>query len=293
MDEINSLPFAQQQRLRFIESMVLWEGSVQRQRVCEVFRVNPNHVTRDIQVYKKQYPKSLEYNPSLRAYEPGSKFSPHMASGDPSEYLALLYAYAESESVAMLPVLGTGGPLVDVLHAPPCKIDQYVLRTVVQAMQRGKGFTALYSSMSSDKPQTRTLWPHALLHTGIHWHVRAYDSKRDAFRNFAIQRIGKIEANDLSCPLGRDVDEEWHQQVIVEVIPNPQLNQHQQNVVANDYGMTRTSAGWVWTQQIRKCLVGYFLVHHRLDLQLSAWPNNPLSLKDPTAIEPFLFGAES
>ncbi len=60
MNDIQSLPFAQQQRLRFIESMVLWEGTVQRQRVCDVFGINPNHVTRDLQIYKQHYPKSLE-----------------------------------------------------------------------------------------------------------------------------------------------------------------------------------------------------------------------------------------
>lgn len=290
MESIDSLPFAQQQRLRFIESMVLWEGTVQRQRVCDVFRVNANHVTRDIQIYKKQFPKSLEYNPSVRAYEPGAKFSPQLASGDPGEYLALLHAYAESHSIAMLPVLGGDVHVVEALPSPRHAIDQQVLRCVVQATRHGKGVRVVYSSMKSDKPMPRTLWPHALVHAGMHWHIRAYDDLRNEFRNFAIHRIDDVSMVDTSSPTPVANDLEWHHKVLVEVIPNPKLNAHQQRVVAKEYGMKEHGGLWLWSESIRQCLVGYFAVHYRLDLQELAEPRQkPLVFRNAAAVAPYLF----
>lgn len=292
--EIDSLPFAQQQRLRFLESMVLWEGTIKRQRVCDVFGVNPNHVTRDIQIYKRQYPKNIEYYQSQRAYGPGEKFSPKMASGDPNEYLTLLYAYAESRSVAMLPVLGGEGLPVEVVAKPKRTIDQELLRGVVQATRQGKGIKVIYSSMASDRPAPRTLWPHSLVHTGLNWHVRAFDDQRKEFRNFAIQRITNLNVVDTQCSVSKEMDHEWHEKVLVEVIANPKLNAHQQEIVGREYGMTKRSDGRVWSEEIRQCLVGYFAVHYRLDLQEHKNAlHTPLVFKDPLKVKPYLFGSDT
>ncbi|MCL1860135.1 MAG: WYL domain-containing protein [Proteobacteria bacterium] len=300
MESIESLTFAQQQRLRFIESMVLWEGVVQRQRVCDVFRVNPNHVTRDIQIYKRQFPKSLEYNPSARAYEPGAKFAPRLASGDPSEYLALLLAYAESQSVAMLPVLGGDRHLVEALPTPTNSVGQYVLRCVIKATRHGKALEVLYNSMSYDQPTRRTLWPHALVHVGFQWHIRAYDGLRNEFRNFAIQRIAEVNVSEQRSAVPSSEDGDWHGKLRVEIMPNPRLNPHQQGIVAKEYGMKKNPDGWVWSENIRRCLVGYFAVHYRLDQAVrdrmsidgDAHPQGiPVIPKDPDQLKPYLFGA--
>jgi hypothetical protein len=293
MEDIQSLPFAQQQRLRFIESMVLWEGTVQRQRVCEVFGINPNHVTRDIQVYKQHYPKNLEYNPSVRAYEPGVHFTPRLASGDPGEYLTLLHAYAESQSVAILPVLGSDGHLVETIPKAKYAVDQQVLRCVVQATRRGRGIQVVYNSLRSDKPRSGKLWPHAFVHTGLHWHIRAYDDLRREFRNFAIQRIDKVDLIDDTCPVSVEEDSAWHESLLIEVIPNPMFNAHQQRIIAREYCMTKVDHGWVWSENVRQCLVGYFAVHYRLDLEAAEVPQSrPLVLKDREKVRPYLFGVD-
>lgn len=294
MEQNISLPFAQQQRLRFIESIVLWEGAVQRQRVCDVFGVNPNHVTVDIKAYKKHYPKNLEYNPSVRAYEPGAQFTPRLASGDPAEYLTLLHAYAESHSIAMLPALGCDSQMVEILPTPKYSVDQAVLRGVVQATRHNKGLQVIYNSMKSDKPKPRTLWPHALVHTGLHWHIRAYDNLHNEFRNFAIQRIAKIEVVEQSSLVPATQDQDWHERVLIEVIPNPKLNKHQQGIVAKEHGMIKNRYGWVWSEKIRRCLVGYFAVHYRLDLLERDDPQHtPLVFKDHTKMQPYLFGTNT
>jgi hypothetical protein len=290
MTTLVTLPFAQQQRLRFIESIVLWEGAVQRQRVCDVFHINPNHVTRDIQVYKKEFPKSLEYNPSVRAYEPGSRFEPRLASGDPAEYLTLLHAYAESHSVAMLPLLGGGARLVESIPTLKHAVDQHVLRGIVRAIRHAKGVDVIYNSMTSGMPVARTLWPHSLVHTGLHWHVRAFDGWRRAFRNFAIQRISALETTHTTSPVLAADDRDWHEKILVEVIPNPKLNDHQQSIVAKEYSMAMNDGQWGWSENVRKCLVGYFATHNRLDFQSNESAiRTPLKFKNLAKISPHLF----
>ncbi len=228
----------------------------------------------------------------MRAYEPGAHFSPKLASGDPAEYLTLLHAYAESQSVAMLPVLGSDGHLVEAIPKAKHAVNQQVLRCVVQATRRNKWIRVVYNSMKSDKPAPRTLWPHALVHTGLHWHIRAYDDLRDEFRNFAIQRIDHAEIDEEISPISAIEDHAWHDRVLIEVIPNPKFNAHQQRIVAKEHGMTKAEHGWVWSENVRQCLVGYFAVHYRLDLsEAEEVQGRPLVFKDREKVEPYLFGA--
>src|SRR5258708_258581 len=93
-----SLPFAQQQRLYFIESLIQWEGSVRRQRVSDAFRVNANHISKDIAKYQELFPGNIQYSLNEKAYLPGKKFKPRLTSGDAAEYLSLLQAYADGGS---------------------------------------------------------------------------------------------------------------------------------------------------------------------------------------------------
>lgn len=88
--QMETLPFAQRQRLQFLESIAQWEGVVRRQRVCEVFDVSANHVTKDFSLYRSLSPGNLEYDVSLRAYRPIARFKPLFSAGSAEEYLALL-----------------------------------------------------------------------------------------------------------------------------------------------------------------------------------------------------------
>ena len=86
-------------------------------------------------------------------------------------------------------------------------------------------------------------------------------------------------------------DGEWNDRVLIEVIANPRLNPHQQEIVAREYGMTKGPSEKVWSENIRKCMVGYFAVHYRLDLEENENPlHTPLVLKDLPRVKPFLFG---
>jgi hypothetical protein len=287
--EWSDVPFAQQQRLRFIESALIWEGSIQRKRVCDVFKVNANHVTKDYHLYKSHFPKALEYNPSSRAYEPGIKFRPVLAKADPAEYLALLLAYSNSKSDSMLPVLGTDALRVEIIPTPSVSINSEVLRQVLQATRHGRGMEIVYQSMNSGQENRRIVWPHSLFHTGTQWHIRAFDNTHKQFRNFAIQRITKIQPSNVNAGMGPDLDIEWHTFERVEVTPHPKLNEHQKAVVAHEYGMRRQASHWIWEAEVRQCLIGYFAVNYRLDLPGDNPLRDRIVLKNKKALSKYFF----
>lgn len=284
--------WSQRERLRFIEAALLWEGEVKRQRVCDAFGVNANHVTKDIGLYKARFPGNIEYDQSAKAYRPAKAFKPHYASADPAEYLAVLEAYARSGAEVIRAALAIDRPLVDAVPEPPIRVSQALLSAFLQATQQGQGLQVHYASMSQTAISDRTLWPHSLIRVGHGWHVRAFDNYRSDFRTFAMQRMKSFAKGDGPSPRNATDDSAWHQRVTVEVIPNPALTRHQQSIIAQEYGMQKSSEQWIWRVELRQCLVGYFVSEHRLDTQ----PEDPLrvrlALRNRAEVEKHFFGPE-
>lgn len=291
MNERETVPFAREQRLRFIEALALWEGAVQRKRVSQVFGIAENHVTKDLKAYEKRNPQNLRFDPRARAYVPCSTFKPEYISDDPAEYLSLLQAHAESGSTAVLPELGGEGVAAETLPAPGHGIDRAVFRHAVRAIRRQRGFVVTYLSMTADRPVRRTLWPHALVHTGFRWQVRAYDSHRNAFRDFVLQRMSKPDEIDRPSPQPVANDVEWSTWEHAEVVPHPGLTEHQKFVIAKEFGMKQIHGEYVWQVELRCCVVGYFARKYGFDL--NRVPDNPsqfpVILRNWDALSPYFF----
>lgn len=280
--------FALQERLRFVESIVLWEGLVKRKRVSDVFRININHVSRDIGFYLGENPDALDFRPELRGYIAGPNFRPRYASDEPTEYLGLLQAQADSHRAALLPLLAGSGMQSAALPSPALGIDKAVLKEVVRAIHHRHGISVAYLGMSAERPSARTLWPHALINTGLRWYVRAFDSDSQSFRSFVVARIGSARKVDTPSTCSTSEDSSWHEQVTAHVVPHPKLNAHQQSVVAREFGMKRAGKQWVWSVELRQCLVGHFARRYGLDARppvssTSHW----VVLRNPAGLRPY------
>ncbi|WP_416351292.1 WYL domain-containing protein [Cupriavidus basilensis] len=131
---------------------------------------------------------SLTFEPRRRFYIPGPAFKPRFASDDPHEYLALQLATSQIRSSAVVPLVGDRLP-VQSLPTPAYGVARQSLSLVVQAIRSGIALEVVCYSMTTTEPVTRLIWPHALIHTGSWWHLRAFDSCSEEFRNFALQRI--------------------------------------------------------------------------------------------------------
>lgn len=263
-ESLAALSFPQRQRLQYIESMALWEGAVARQRVCDLFGVSLNHITKDLRLYRELLPHNLDYDPSLRIWRPSARFRPAISSGSPEEYLGLLRLGLEAAGAAGIPTLE--GPIAaDAIPTPRWPADAKPLRHVTRAVREGTGVRVRYQSMSTPEPDERILWPHALVYAGFRWHARAYDEKHKQFGDFVLPRICEAAPHAGETPVSAKRDEGWNARERAEVIPNPRLSKAQQAAIAREYGMAKTAQGWCWSVSMRQCLVRYFLHWHRLD----------------------------
>lgn len=292
---LDSLSFAQKQRLQFIEAMLIWDGSVQRGDVCKVFDVTPNHLTRDIKRYRTCNKDALEYDVESRAYRRGRTFKPLLASGSAEEYLALLQAYSACQSTSVLPAMGRVAHAESV-PAPVGVIEPEVLRLIMHALRNGTGVGITYQSFTEPNPAARTIWPHTLVYTGERWHVRAYDAKRQTFRDFVLSRCSDAASDPTAAPVAANEDQVWNELENVEIVPAPWLSQTQRTVIARECGMKADASGeFVWLRPIRKSMVGYFLIRYRLERggshgTKSALGQHPyLALRNPELADAYRF----
>lgn len=281
-------PLPRRERLRYMEATLMWEGSFQRSQVASVFDVHVASVTDDIAAYENKYADHLKYDQRQKCYLPGTKFKPEIASADPSEYLALLLAFAETGSSAVLPLLAGADNIAVALPSPAPVLDGEVLKITLQAIRRQKGFNAVYHSTRAPAPETVELWPHSLFYTGIRWFVRAYNRKTQKFRNYAMQRLEKAKFIDEFPPVTRHEDSDWVQEVEVEVAPNPGLDQHNKDIVAREFAMKKSSGEYVWKIKVRRCLVWFLVNRYRLDDEKPELPRNRVVLKNRKELQALL-----
>ncbi len=264
-DWIEQLSFAQRQRLKFIETLLIWDDAVQRQDVCRVFDVTPNHLTRDIKRYRSNHPGALEYDVEARAYRKGRKFSPLFASDSADDYLLLLQTYSLTGAEGAQLALGRVTSAVS-LPQQTSGVSSKVLKTIMHALRSNTGVKVRYQSFSDPEPSERTLWPHTLVFDGNRWHVRAFDSRRQGFRDFVLARCLSAKPEKSLAPRAKEDDLLWNEEEMVVVIPSPRLSPSQQIVIVREYGMTSDGGEPPsWSVPLKKCLIGYFLNRYRLE----------------------------
>lgn len=287
----SSLSHSREQRFKFIEALALWEGTVQRKQVSKAFGVAQNHVTNDLRVYETKHPNNIRFDPRKRAYVPERGFKPAYISSDPSEYLALLYAHADSHSLVALAGIGGQEISAEIIPGQPHGLKTRSVQSLIKAIRSHKGVAITYNSMSSEKPTKRIIWPHSFFHTGFRWQVRAYDEHRKDFRDFVIQRMGSIRFKDILSPVAINSDEEWANFVNVTIKPNPGFNKHQRNVVANDYGMKLINGEFFWALKLRRCLFPYFAVRYNLSKKNTQKPlrQYPVVLQNYDELKNYFF----
>ena len=272
---------AQRLRLRFLESVVVWEGAVHRQRLVEMFGVTENHVSRDFKLYTGRHPHNLTYDLSRKRYLPTAKFRPQYASGSADEYLAMLRMVCDSGDVR-LP--GMPAPTeADVVPLTCGGVDAKTLQAITRAITDRTGLEVVYQSMRRPEPAKHSLWPHALVFSGTRWHARAYDLDAGSFRDFVLSRLTVKASLTQDCPEGApERDAEWTSRVELEVKPAGRLSGPQRQAIAREYGMSGAAGKEMWTLSLRTCLVPYFLHLHRLDSK----DRKPfLELADPSLVE--------
>lgn len=66
--------YATEQRIRFIDVLLLTYGTVNRIVLTEYFGISKPCATRDLTAYKKLYPKNMVYDTASKSYIKAPKF---------------------------------------------------------------------------------------------------------------------------------------------------------------------------------------------------------------------------
>ncbi|MGO9444555.1 MAG: helix-turn-helix transcriptional regulator [Thiobacillaceae bacterium] len=273
-------------RLQYIEIMAFYTGVVTRSDVAKAFGISDAAATKDLKLYGGLAPGNLTYTHSLFGFVPTASFVP---------------AFADLSPAAVLPVIAAnlaiaGGPYgtqpiygLETASLPlPTRLPgQQVLAQVTRAMHNRRKLKVSYRSLSDRESQEeRILEPHALVNTGIRWHVRAYSESTCDFRDFVLSRLIWAQCSEEPAESSVYYDDDWVELVCLELTPHTGLDLQKQESLLLDYG----AAGQIIEVKVRRALIGYVLQRLNVDTTVDHTLNPSayqLMLRNRDEIEPF------
>ena len=261
------LSAAQRQRLAYIEFRVWFYGEVSRKDVLERFEVATAAGTRDLALYRELAPLNVSYEHKAYRYLP--------------TFVPLFEHEVERVLAALTCGFGAGEPArggAPVSHAVPGRLNQpqlEILATVTRAMQGGYALRLIYHSMKTGAG-FREIVPHALVDSGLRWHVRAYDRTKGQFRDLVLTRMEQVvplpEATEKQFAAADEkavADLQWNQWVTLHLEPHP-AHPHPETI-ERDYGMQHGRL----TVTLRAAVVGYVLRQWLVDCSQQARLRGP------------------
>lgn len=253
-----------ERRLEFIEFRLFWEGHVNRGDLMTMFGISMNQATKDLNQYASMAPGNFAYHKSVRAFVRGDSFRAVFLKPDAARYLSQLRSLADgildtSEAWLAKP------PEFYAAPTPARGVDAVTLRTILSAIRRREALEVDYQSLSRPDPVWRWIAPHAIGFDGFRWHTRAYCFIDNRFKDFVLSRIFETRGTK-PTEIDPELDEDWHEQVVLEIGPHPDLTDNQKAVIALDYGMVDGKAEIT----VRKAFLYYTLKRLGLDTDPSA-----------------------
>jgi hypothetical protein len=247
--------WATRQRLQYIEVMAYYTGVVSRSDVARAFGISDPAATKDLKLYSDLVPGNLVYTQSVFGFVPAADFSPAFADLNPAAVLPMI---AANLAVAGGPYGAASiyGLSTAALPLPARLPTAPVLAQITRAIHGASRLKVRYRSLSDrDSPDSRIIEPHALVDTGLRWHVRAYSTDTYDFRDFVLSRFLDAECLDAPAESSAEYDEDWVETVTLKLAPHAGLDAQKRSSLLLDYG----AAGDAVEVEVRRALIGYVL----------------------------------
>ena len=261
---VKQLNWGAERRNAFIEFRAFWHGRINRADLIETFGISLQQASLDLAGYADQWKRNLIYDKSQRAYVRGRNFQPNFITPSAEDYLAQLRAVDQglvSREESWINVF----PGYGATPTPARGVKAETLREVLSAIHAPAALNVTYQSMSKPEPSARWIEPHALAFDGFRWHARAFCQNDQVFKDFLLSRIVEIGKQG---PVTADpqVDADWHNEVVLEIGPHPELSDNQRRAIEMDYGMEEGRA----QIPVRRALLFYALKRLGLDTDPAA-----------------------
>jgi hypothetical protein len=261
-------------RLRVMAGVLDWEGEISNARVRELFDLQPVQASRLLAEFRSFMGERLAdcgrgqvlllANPRM----PGSQM--------PLDEYARLATAVESEPSCVIDAR------IDLTDIAP-----YSFAVLRKAALSATGVVIGYASMTTPVAENRMIFPHAIVHIGRRWHVRAWCAKRNEFRDFTLGRISSAVGVPDHSPQPAKTDRLWQKTVQIRLVAHRGLSEAQQSVVRLEY-FKGTMAR---RQTVRACLVPYVIqdVRAAIDPEREAPPEFQIEVANVAELSAYLF----
>src|SRR5690554_3791927 len=250
----------QKELLAHIEFKGRFFGLVSRLDLTSRFEISDASATRTFRLYNELAPDNIIYRPNIKRYEwqedakPIIPISTAKCLGTLIDGFGDSYAHIEGETIA------ARNSLVNT--------DLDVLSVITRAIKRKHALRICYLSKTNPQGLYREIVPHSIADSGLRWHVRAYDRKRQSFIDFVVNRIkSAVPLKNEPVPDSQMIaaDDDWNTFVALEIQPHPRLSKIK-DVIEFEYRMR----SGVLTRTVRTALAGYLLDSWNVDASLNA-----------------------
>ena len=233
-----------QERLKFIEFLVYFYGTINREDVVNKFNISPVSATNVLSEYIRKAPENLNYNVRLKCYEMSKSFKP------------IFNIRILSELIPMY--------TIPSLHDPLDNDDLKKIATISRAIQRIKVLQITYSSMSRSSGKSKKhIIPVAFANNLLQLHLRAYDRQKKRYVDFVFRRIltvNLIENDTVFEHEHPQKDQQWYSFV------NLEIKSHPYNMITD----RTVNIKKIRNVKVRSAMVGYFLQLWNVDCSPNA-----------------------
>lgn len=260
------------QRSELLKTLLLWGGRLGNARLRELLGMKVTRVSQLISEFHSEHPGWMAWDSISRSYRatPAAYRSKLDASASLGQYLSLVgISHTQGES-SNARTLWNAFPDLSV---PPVRI----FAQITEAVELSRQIQINYRSMGNPKPHQRKISPHSVIRAGRRWHVRAFCSTRQEFRDFALGRIDSPKLLDMPSERTANEDLAWNTLLDVRLIAHPGLNQEQQDMIRFEY-FSSTAAR---VERCRAAMVSYFVQ----DLRAATDPSKQLPPEFQLAVE--------
>lgn len=133
----------------------------------------------------------------------------------------------------------------------------------MRAINNKQAISCDYMSLSSGL-SNREIVPHTIVNNGQRWHVRAFDTKSNEFRDFVCTRLQNITA--IEKPIDKiqrkKFDKHWNNIHKITLVPHPSIEHFK--AIELDYAMVDGKV----ELDIREALLGYLMRQWNVDCSL-------------------------
>ncbi len=224
-------------RYRLIEIIALWEGRLTTNHICHGFGIGRQQASKDINMYLRDVaPGNLDYDRHRKGYVPSAAFKPVVTAGEAGEYLELMSRHDSlSQTFESLDIRL---PASAVVRLPSHQGNPEVVRAVVAATRQGRKLALDYASLRQPQTESCVLSPHTLVCSGSQWFARGWCDRQQQYRDFQLTRFrGTPQLLTERASRKALQDQQWNRAITLVFRPDRRLTEHQQAVVAQDYGM--------------------------------------------------------